>query len=103
MIKAVAAGKRAAESIDGYLNGKDLRTNRFEATIKPVPEDLLPAVDTVEKKQRAAPLFLPVERRILNFDEVEAGFSVDEAIAEAERCLNCALCSECMECVSGVR
>ena len=100
VIKAVAAGKRAAESIDGYLNGRDLLMNRFEATIKPVPEDLLPAVDTIEKKQRAAAAFLPAERRILNFDEVEAGFSTDEAIAEAERCLNCALCSECMECVS---
>jgi heterodisulfide reductase subunit A-like polyferredoxin len=100
VIKAVAAGKRAAESIDSYLNGRDPLTNRFDTTIKPVPEDLLPDIDPIEKKQRVAATFLPVERRTHNFDEVEAGFSVDEAISEAERCLNCALCSECMECVS---
>ena len=43
VIEAVAAGKRAAESIERYLNGKDLLAQRFESTIKPVPEELLPA------------------------------------------------------------
>ena len=27
------------------------------------------------------------------------GFTEEQALAEAERCLNCALCSECNECV----
>ena len=37
VIEAVAAGKRAAESIERYLNDKDLLTNRFEDTLKPLP------------------------------------------------------------------
>ncbi len=33
------------------------------------------------------------------FAEVELAFAENEAIAEANRCLNCGVCSECMECV----
>lgn len=100
VIQAVAAGKRAAESIDRYLNGKDLHAERFEATVKPVPEELLPSPASVEKQARARAAELPVAERIADFREVESGLSAEEAAKEAERCLNCALCSECMACVS---
>jgi len=99
IIEAVAAGKRAAESIERYLKGQDLRASRFEDTIKRIPEELLPSTKDVEKKPRAVSGELAVQKRIGNFDEVETGFSEEAAIAEAERCLNCALCSECEECV----
>jgi len=99
IIEAVAAGKRAAESIERYLKGQDLRDSRFEETIKPIPQELLPSTKDVEKKLRAASGELSIQKRISSFDEVETGFSEEAAIAEAERCLNCALCSECEECV----
>jgi heterodisulfide reductase subunit A-like polyferredoxin len=100
VIQAVAAGKRAAESIDRYLNGKDMLTDRFEATVHPVPEELLPSSASVEKRARTSAKELSVTDRISNFREVESGFSIEEAAAEAERCLNCAQCSECMACVA---
>jgi len=100
VIDAVAAGKRAAESICRYLNGDDIFSNRFESTIKPVPEELLPSTKNITKKARAEAIELLAEKRKNNFNEIEASFSVEEAIAEAERCLNCAQCSECMECVT---
>ncbi|HNX25191.1 MAG TPA: FAD-dependent oxidoreductase [Spirochaetota bacterium] len=100
VIEAVASGKRAAESIERFVNGKDMFTNRFESSIKPVPEDLLPDASDVVMKERAAAVELPVKDRILNFKEVESAFSIEQAISEAERCLNCAICSECNECVS---
>ena len=99
VIDAVAAGKHAAESIGRYLNGEEMISDRFEHTLKPVPEELLPTTKNIEKKERARAIELPVENRTNNFNEIEAAFSVEEAIAEAERCLNCAQCSECMECV----
>jgi len=99
IIDAIAAGKRAAESIERYLKGQDLKASRFEETIKPIPEELLPSTKDVEKKPRAVSGELTIQKRIGNFDEVETGFSEEAAIAEAERCLNCALCSECEECV----
>lgn len=100
VIQAVAAGKRAAESIESYLSGSDMLSGRFESTLKPVPGELLPSVKDVTKKPRARAALLSAHTRTGGFDEVEAAFSVDDAVAEAERCLNCALCSECMECVA---
>jgi heterodisulfide reductase subunit A-like polyferredoxin len=99
VIEAVAAGKRAAESIERYLNDKDLLTNRFEDTLKPLPEDLLPSTEKVEKKARSKAEELSPANRLKNFEEVEKGLTEEQAIAEAERCLNCALCSECNQCV----
>ncbi len=42
---------------------------------------------------------LPGAARKLTWDEVNSGFTAEQAVAEAKRCLNCAVCSECMECV----
>ena len=39
-----------------------------------------------------------LERRA-NWAEVSTGYTAEQAIAEAERCLNCAVCSECDSCV----
>ena len=100
VIEAVAAGKRAAESISRYLNNEDMLPNRFEHSLKPFPEELLPSAKKVEKKSRASADELAVDKRINNFNEIEFPFSEEDALEETERCLNCAQCSECMECVS---
>jgi heterodisulfide reductase subunit A-like polyferredoxin len=99
VIEAVGAGKGAAESIERYLNGWDMRSNRFDDTIKSIPDELLPQTNKVEKKARKTTEELPVAQRQGNFREVELCFTEEDARAEAERCLNCALCSECGECV----
>ena len=100
VVEAVAAGKRAAESIGRYLNNEDLHRPRFEDRLRPVPKELLPAAQGKEKRPRSIPENLPVEQRSRDFCEVEGGLSEEAALAESERCLNCALCSECMECVA---
>jgi heterodisulfide reductase subunit A-like polyferredoxin len=99
VIDAVAAGKRAAESIECYLTGKDLLAARFESMVNPMPEELLPDTAKVVKKDRPRAAELPPANRLRNFDEVEKGLTEEQALAEAERCLNCALCSECNRCV----
>jgi len=99
IIQAVGAGKKAAESIDRYLRNQDLRGGRFEDTVKPLPEELLPSLSGKQKSARAVPEHLSVEKRKNNFLETEGGLSEEAALAESERCLNCALCSECRECV----
>ena len=99
VIEAVGAGKRAAESIERYLKGEELRCERFDDTLSPLPEELLLETNRVEKKARCRTKELPTAQREGNFREVELGLTEEEAVAEAERCLNCALCSECGECV----
>ena len=100
VIGAVGAGKRAAESIDRYLKGEDMLSARFESTVKPIAPEFLPETKGMEKKPRTEQAILPVAQRANNFNEVEEGLTEEAALAEAERCLNCALCSECQQCVA---
>jgi hypothetical protein len=99
VIGAVGAGKRAAESIDRYLKGEDILSARFESTVKPLAPELLPETKGREKIPRIEQAMLPVSQRANNFIEIEMGLTEEDALAEAERCLNCALCSECLQCV----
>ena len=43
---------------------------------------------------------LPVEERMSNFGEVELGFSQEQAISEASRCLSCRTCLGCALCLA---
>jgi heterodisulfide reductase subunit A-like polyferredoxin len=94
VVDAIAAGKRAAVSIDRYLRGQDLKAGR-EKEVKVVEEV---SKEGVEKRPRQAMPRLPVEKRVGGFEEVETGFTEEMALREAERCLNCGGCSECLEC-----
>ncbi|MCK5256256.1 MAG: FAD-dependent oxidoreductase, partial [Deltaproteobacteria bacterium] len=97
-VEALAAGRKAAISIDRYLRGDDLRGRREDEWVKAAELE----VDTkgVERKARAKMPTLPVTDRENNFNEVDNGFSEEEAIAEAKRCLSCAGCCECMSCIA---
>ncbi len=96
-IEAMAAGRKAAISIDRYMQGKDLHADRGKEGIQDdyVKIDITNVTPHPRKKM---PL-LPIESRRESFDEVEVGFSEDMALGEANRCLNCGGCSECMECI----
>ena len=99
-IEAVAAGKRAAESIKRFLRGEDLRKGREERergrNWREIPL-------YVPRKPRAEAPLLPMEERRRSFKEVELGLSEEAAIEEARRCLNCGVCSECHQCVAACR
>jgi heterodisulfide reductase subunit A-like polyferredoxin len=99
VIDAVAAGKRAAESIQRYLTGKELLAGRFESTVNPMPDELLPSTEKIARKDRPRSEELAPANRLKSFEEVERGLTEEQAVAEAGRCLNCALCSECNQCV----
>jgi heterodisulfide reductase subunit A len=99
-IEAVASGKEAAKSIDRYLRGVDLTEDRDEILI-PV-EDI--EVDEA-LKMRYAPAMptLSLSKRKTTFGEVELGLKDAVALAEAERCLSCAVCCECEKCVEACK
>ena len=87
VIQAIAAGKKAADMIDRFLRGIELKV----AEISPEQPVSLSQdeIAEVEKSARQNMPELPLEARRGNFDEVELGFDEEAAVAEAKRCLRC--------------
>jgi heterodisulfide reductase subunit A-like polyferredoxin len=95
-VEAIAAGHNAAESIDRFLNNKDLSAGRKQKELKKadIPKEILRI-----PQQRQHPPALPLEERVKSFREVDLGFTKDQVVREAQRCLNCAGCCDCQQCV----
>lgn len=94
-VDAIAAGHRAAESIDRFLRSIDLFEDRdpgFESVG-------IPWWASREQKDRQKERVLPAKKRVSDFSEVNKGLEFDQAVVEARRCLNCAGCCECEQCV----
>ncbi|TES87425.1 MAG: 4Fe-4S ferredoxin, partial [Dehalococcoidia bacterium] len=95
-VEAIQHGHEAAVSIDRYLNKLDLKEGREAKKEEPasLPEG------KHEKKKRLNTKYIDLAKRLSGFDEIVDAFTEEEAIKEAERCLDCGLCSECLQCVS---
>jgi len=96
VVEAVAAGLRAAESMDRYLRGRDVGKGR--TLEKPQAVDIDIREREVSYHKRARMPGIPLSRRVGKFEETALGLPAEVAEREAARCLNCALCSECREC-----
>jgi heterodisulfide reductase subunit A len=91
----MGAGKKAAESIDRYINNQDMFKDResegpYESTIEFDTEGYL-------VKKRIDEPSIELEKR-QSFDEVHTGYTEEMAVAEASRCLSCAECCDCQLC-----
>ncbi len=91
VVDALAAGKKAAKIIDRYLRGEEMIEPR--APMLPdvyiEPSEIDPS--DFENAERAEPELIPAEARRKNFREVENALSLEQATAEARRCLRCDL------------
>jgi NADPH-dependent glutamate synthase beta subunit-like oxidoreductase/NAD-dependent dihydropyrimidine dehydrogenase PreA subunit len=96
VVSAMASGLRAAESIDRYIKGHDLKKGRILEPPVPVEVDLEDRKAAPHK--RAKMPSLPAAKRKGNYEETNLGLPEDLAKRETERCLNCAICCECLEC-----
>jgi NADPH-dependent glutamate synthase beta subunit-like oxidoreductase/Pyruvate/2-oxoacid:ferredoxin oxidoreductase delta subunit len=88
IIHAVAAGRKAASSIDRYLGG----SGEIEELLVDFPQ-LNPKVGREEDfayKERFQTHKIPVSQRT-GFQEVDLGLGNDDAVLEAKRCLQCDL------------
>lgn len=83
VVKAVAAGKEAAQSIDKYLGG-DGHVVREREIVRQVDYTLL----ETECPREPMPM-LGDQERLCGFTEVEKGYCQDAALREAGRCLRC--------------
>jgi NADPH-dependent glutamate synthase beta subunit-like oxidoreductase/NAD-dependent dihydropyrimidine dehydrogenase PreA subunit len=90
--EAMREGMVAAESIDRYLKGEDLKAGRekeYEKAAIPRAADY---------KAQPEVMCLPAEER-LNFEPFVKGFTLEEVVEEASRCLCCGPCKSCKACV----
>ena len=105
IIDAVANGKRAALSIDEYLRGIKPETY-YTLSIEKIPTRRFTRPEDYEQHERQAPPSIDLNRRT-GISEVEVGYSEEQAITQAQRCLACHIqtiydaekCVMCNRCV----
>jgi len=89
VIEAIAAGRKAALSIDRYLGGSG--NIEEELVPKEKPDPWLGRDEGFAYWKRVAMPSLPPKERISSFCEVELGLNREQAAFEAQRCLQCHL------------
>ncbi len=91
-VRAVAAGRRAATSIDQHLGGRQVvgPASRAEVALRPLDDDERALLYRgLERLGRSAPRRLPLERRVTSFEEVDPGLDAATVALEAQRCMTC--------------
>ncbi|MBQ2753160.1 MAG: FAD-dependent oxidoreductase [Firmicutes bacterium] len=94
-IAAIGEAEKAAKVVDSYLNGamvgykKPFLVERHDLT----PEDFADR----PKLARAKMAHHDAETRKVNFNEINFGFTEEQAVNEAKRCLECG-CADYFEC-----
>lgn len=86
VIEAIAAGRKAATSIDKYLGGDGV----IDEVLTPV-EGVPSRAGSPKEAYRPGIPAIPPEQRINSFDEVELSLPEKLAVEEAQRCLRCDL------------
>jgi heterodisulfide reductase subunit A-like polyferredoxin len=90
--EAVAAGKRAAVSIERYLNDEDMAEGR-DAESRIWTDDKHRELELAQRREKR------LKSARVQPDEPHGSYSEAKAIEEASRCLACGVCCECGECV----
>ncbi len=103
VIEAMASGRKAAGAIHRYFRNIPgaIADNRVS-----LPALNAAVADQIQKSERQQMPRLPAGERKKTFDEVDIGYSREQACMEALRCLNCgsgasvgAGCASCLNCV----
>jgi hypothetical protein len=90
----MAAGRRAAISIEQYLSGKPIVPLTVTNEIIRVKPELVPSFFT-RNERWDMPALAPKEA-VRTFNEVDLGYTGWQAVEEARRCLNCRMCANCI-------
>jgi formate dehydrogenase major subunit len=91
-VRAVAAGRVAAISIDQYLSGRPVTgpEDLVAIALRPVDDAERAAIfREIEKAKRVETPTLDGDRRLASFEEVDRGLDDEPARLEALRCLSC--------------
>lgn len=99
LITAIAAGRRAAVSMDRFMRGTDATLEYTERAVCVNIEDVLKRVGYLKKGAPAASLqTVGPGERIMGFGAYTRTMTEQEAVEEASRCLNCGCGEGCQLC-----
>ena len=93
-IAAIGEGGHAAEVVDAYLNGEEAKY------VKPFVSERQVSAEDFKDREKLARAVMPkrqAEERRRDFLPVDLGFTKEQAMAEAKRCLECG-CHDYHEC-----
>jgi formate dehydrogenase major subunit len=91
-VRAVAAGRIAAISIDQYLNGQPVRGPQEWTAIalRPIDDQERAAIfRRIEMSARIPTATLDMQQRLTSFAEIDPGLQPEQARQESLRCLTC--------------
>jgi NADPH-dependent glutamate synthase beta subunit-like oxidoreductase len=93
VIRAIAAGRKAAASIDKYLGGNGIIDEELTED-RQIPLCVGMTDESFIGSPRVEMPCLPPEKVVNNFTEVELGLPEDGTIAEGRRCFQCGVRSQ---------
>ncbi len=99
VIEAIGGGKKAADSVDRYFSGIPQRKTPPVPVRRARVDWLEMPASTKMVLKRPEMDLLSIDRRRTMFQQVELGYSENQAREEARRCLRCDICRRCGECI----
>ena len=91
---ATGHGKKAARNIDAWLRNSTYEKSANNPLIKINQLQIWFKTNAEARAQQ----HLEIEKAVETFDEIVAGYTTEEAVYEAQRCLSCGNCFECDSC-----
>ena len=93
---AVGHGRKAADSIDAFLQGKTMPEAPYREVINVKKQDLNYFFHSNQTKRKHH----VAENIVGNHNEVLEALTKEQAIEESKRCMSCGLCFDCKQCSS---
>ncbi len=91
---ATGHGKKAARNIDAWLRNSTYEKSANNPLIKINQLQIWFKTNAEARAQQ----HLDIEKAVETFDEIVGGYTTEEAVYEAQRCLSCGNCFECDSC-----
>jgi len=94
VVEAISAGRKAAEKIDRFINGKDDPVEEEPRTVG--IEDMNTAYFTHSKRNEVPRM--DVDEAVSGYKEIFSGYDAVLVHREADRCFSCGVCNYCDNC-----
>jgi len=91
-LNSCLVGNGPAHSMECYAGGKRSARHSHIVSHEDINFDYFSQTFRVESKP------IVIDKRMNSFDEIEATFTINQAMEETRRCFNCGICNACDNC-----